>query len=356
MPVHILGDVTAWCHATFGSCLSIPQRKNLALGVVALMRAKTVNVSTIARGLPLAITFHGKRERIDRFVGNPRVSSARCLASAFPAILAKAERRRGYLLILLDHTDMGPWRVCTASVLFKKRAIPLLIRTLPASEPEVSQNREERTLLHDLRQLLPEKVRPLLIADRGFGRVTLFRELQRTFQWAYAIRVKGMVWIEKGRMRGKLRDLPRRKIRQNVRYHQTVKFVTTLVTAWLPGHPDPWFIATTLGDPVFVRELYATRMKIEELFRDEKFHLGMRRMRARQKVRVERLLLVLLLAVLLLSILGAAVHRFPSLARMLVERLTDAGLVFLGLQAILTLTRGDLRRIWRLVPRALSRA
>lgn len=357
MPVDSLRDVSAWCHAVFAGAFKKHQRENIALGVVALLQSRTLAVSSLARGMPLPTTFHHRRKRMDRFIGNPRIFVDQTWQALVPVTLSFARRINGLLPILVDHTDVGAYRICYAAVLFtKRRALPLCFRVFPKGEPPVSQNRVEHELLMTLHAIIPRKIRVVIIADRGFGRVSLFRTITREFHWSFAIRVKGTVWIEHGRERGQLRHRKRIILRENVTYHKTAKMLLNLVTCWLPRHPDPWFIATDLDDPGLVRTLYATRMEIEELFRDFKFRLGMRDAPQRSLCRAALLFVLALVAALVLLVLGRAVHRTPALVRQFIDDPADASLLWSGLTALRWLPPRSLRAAWSVLLRHLDAA
>lgn len=354
MLIHTLGGVVSFCHAAFERQLSKPQRENLGRAVLALCESRDSHLSALARSFQGAAAFRYRLKRVDRFVGNPRVFPMRGFEAVVPLILRFADRMQGFLPILVDHTDVGDLRICYAAVLFKTRALPLCFQAFPKASPPTSQNRVERELLETLHRIIPSRIRVVIVADRGFGRVSLFRLVQREFGWSFVIRVKGTVWIEHGRERGQLRHRKRIPFRGGVIYHKTTKMALNLVTRWLRGHDDPWFLATDLDDPALVHAIYQRRMRIEELFRDEKTHLGMRVPTSRQLPRFEKLLFVVFLAALVLLLLGRKVARIPALVRSVIVRPEKAGFLWLGLQALAHGPPRVVRRLLRETVWALS--
>lgn len=334
MPVDIIGGIVAWCHATFSGVLSKPQRENLGRSVAALCASQDCHLSALARSFHGAATFRYRLKRLDRFIGNAGISPRSAWESLVPLILRFADRMEGFLPILVDHTDAGAMRICYAAVLFKTRALPLCFLAFPKASPPTSQNRIEHDLLRELHRIIPSRVRVVIVADRGFGRVSLFRLFKQEFHWSFVIRVKGTVWIEHGRERGQLRHKRRIPFREHVVYHKTARMSVHLVTRWLRGHPDPWFLATDLDDPSLVHAIYQRRMRIEELFRDEKTHLGMRVPTSRDLLRFQRLLFVLFLATLLLLLLGRKAARCRSLVSLVIVRPAEAGFVWLACQTL----------------------
>jgi hypothetical protein len=160
----------------------------------------------------------------------------------------------------------------------------------------------------------------LLLADRGFGRT----ELARTCQFLgfhYVVRIRPDVWIEHPDFRGKLLDYAVYRgicrLLANVQYRKHKPVCQHVVVRWKVGLPEkrdePWFLMTDLRrSPLALSELYAQRMTIEELFRDDKSRRNGYALRATQLTRAERidrLLLILALAYILLVGLGLRARR-----------------------------------------------
>ena len=68
---------------------------------------------------------------------------------------------------MIDWSDLG-----------RKRRLPLLSRATARDELTPSQNRLEAAFIARLLRNLPDAIRPMLLADRGFGRASLLRWLQ----------------------------------------------------------------------------------------------------------------------------------------------------------------------------------
>ena len=87
----------------------------------------------------------------------------------------------------------------------------------------------------------PSSIRPLLLADRGFGRASLIRLVQQMpnhtgYPVDYLIRLKGDVVVRNADYRGRLRDYPLRKGRINfwpqTRYRSDGAVVLNLIFYW----------------------------------------------------------------------------------------------------------------------------
>lgn len=154
-----------------------------------------------------------------------------------------------------------------------------------------------------------------ILADRGFGDVKLFAFLE-SLGFDYAIRFRGNIqvtaragetrkaaeWVGAGGRARMLRDVELTAARREVR---------AVVCVHAKGMKEPWCIAASLRDGS-ARQIvnhYAKRWTIEPGFRDEKdlrFGMGMSTLRIADPQRRDRLLLLSALAIVLLTLLGAA--------------------------------------------------
>lgn len=326
-------DITSFCHTAFSTTLRKTQRENLGRAVAALVAGRDAHLSAIARTFQGSQKFKYRLKRFDRFVGNKRVKVWQCFPALVPIIFKLADRMSGYLPILVDHTDVGKnLRVFYAAVLFKKRALPLIFFVFNKRKIRKSQNRIEEFLLRQLNQIVPSRIRVVIVADRGFGRVSLFRFLEG-LQWRFVIRVKGKIFIRDEYENGILKDLPEQWWRHGVRYHKTAQYQLNLLSI-TASTDDPWYLATNLTDSSLVKIIYEKRMRIEELFRDQKWHVGMVTPTTRQLARLSRLLFIVLLASLILLLLGNEALRYPTLVQAVIVRATSAGLLWLAGQVI----------------------
>ena len=79
---------------------------------------------------------------------------------------------------MIDWSNLGRKRNgLFAAVSFRKRRLPLFSWATPHDELNPSQNWLEEAFIARLLRNLPDAIRPLLLADRGFGRSSLLRWL-----------------------------------------------------------------------------------------------------------------------------------------------------------------------------------
>ena len=292
------------------------RRTNLALLTAAILNRRALSLSELARpwmpGLPQ--NHHQRKKRIFRFLSNPSFDPIQTQCALMPAICQLAGLK-GLTPIMIDWSDLGRKRNgLFAAVCYRKRGLPLLSWATTVDELTPSQNRLEETFIARLLRNLPDAIRPLLLADRGFGRASLLRWLQemprhtgRTVD--YVVRLKGNVHIQTADgYQGLLRKYPlpsgRYVFLPGVRYRSDGAVTVNLVLYWGRGHREPWYLATSLPDAKVAVGQYRKRMQPEQYFRDGKQYFALDRGTAKTTERLGRMLVGLLLACCLLLLAG----------------------------------------------------
>ena len=310
-----------WYHriATFLN-YSLPQlratrRTNLALLTLAILERRTLAISVLVRAwqIQLPYSHHQRKKRLFRFLSNDRFDTV-AVQTGLLGPICQAVRLRGLTPIMIDWSDLGRGRNgLFAAVCFRGRGLPLLSWVSTPEELDPSQNRVEEFFLRRLLYHLPTTIRPLLLADRGFGRASLIHFLQKMpnhtgYPVNYVIRLRGDVVVQSACYRGRLRDYPLRKGRINFWPHTLYRSdgaaVINLVLYWARGHREPWYLATSLTDPRKAVRMYRRRMQPEQYFKDGKQRFGLNQSTVTTTHRLQRLLVGLLLACCLLILMG----------------------------------------------------
>ena len=314
----------SWYHriATFLN-YSLPElratrRTNLALLTVAILERRALAISVLVRAwhLQLPYSHHQRKKRLFRFLSNDRFDTV-AVQTALLEPICQATRLRGLTPIMIDWSDLGRGRNgLFAAVCFRGRGLPLLSWASTPNELNPSQNRVEEFFIGRLLRHLPTTIRPLLLADRGFGRASLIHFLQimpnhTGYPVDYVIRLKGDVVIQSAGYRGRLRNYPLRKGRilfwPQTLYRSDGAAVINLALYWARGHREPWYLATSLTDPRKAVRMYRRRMQPEQYFKDGKQRFGLNRSTVTTTGRLQRLLVGLLLACCLLILMGMRV-------------------------------------------------
>ncbi len=217
------------------------------------------------------------------------------------------------------------YQVLTIAVPRRGRTVPLLQVAddrdhLP---PPVDQRRLAREALATVFAALLSGVRPVVLADRGFGEAWLLVWLQQQGV-DYVLRLRRRVSLTE-------RDGPRwflgrgRLRRGAVRWHLQVQYGVDRRYQPLPvnvvccgregrararrrhrpGPAAPWYLATSLPRPGAATAWYAQRTWLEATFKAAKSRFGLDRVSLSCPARLTRLLLGLRLALLALPETGA---------------------------------------------------
>ena len=297
-----------------GASLRKSQAKTLAALVCAAVPTQRATLANIGRAMHGNARCKHKIKRAGRFIANKRVT----VADAMAGVIARLARRKGTpLVVALDWVEVRNLHTLVAAAVVEGRSVPLIWHSYPEWELTKSQNNLEEGLIRLLRSLVPDRVRIILLADRGFGRTELARTLSGLTNVSFVIRIQPKVKVRHPKFTGKLIDYPVKKgIRRVLRaaqFRAKDSVQLNVVIRWKKGLPEkrdePWFLITDLskGSAIQLTELYAKRMGVEEFFRDAKSTRNgsaLRHTQVKKAERFDRLVLVLVLAYLLLTGLG----------------------------------------------------
>ena len=305
--------ILAWV-LSVGAALRRSQAKTLAQLVCAAVPTQRATLANIGRAMTGTARCKHKIKRAGRFIANKRVT----VADAMTGVIARLARRKDTpLVVALDWVEVRNLHTLVAAAVVEGRSVPLVWHSYPEWELTKSQNNLEEGLIRLLRVLVPERVRIILLADRGFGRTELARTLSGLTNVSFVIRTKPHVKVRHPRFTGKLIDYPvkkgMRRVLRGAQFRAKDSVSVNVVIRWkkgLPEHRDePWFLVTNLskGTAIQLSELYGKRMGVEEFFRDAKSvrnGSALRHTQVKKAERFDRLVLVLVLAYLLLTGLG----------------------------------------------------
>jgi hypothetical protein len=299
-------------------------------------------------------------KRVDRFVGNLRVEPSQAMRGVVGWLLATRGRR---LLISLDWVEIRDLHCIVAAARLGGRAIPLVWAAYPEWELFRSQNNYEYGLLRLLRSMIPDWISPIIVADRGFGRIEMARVCQE-LKFHYIIRIDPDVWIAHEDFTGKLLDLPLRrgyrKVFKKAAYRKKDPVEQDVAVVWLACQREPWFLMTDLEriKPERLTRIYGRRMTIEEYFRDTKskrngFALRLTLIKSPQ--RLERMLLILVLAYIMLLAAGLQATKLYKPGNWCANnRIGECSLFTIGRHAIYN-PLGPLRKALSLLRQTIAR-
>jgi hypothetical protein len=284
--------------------------------VAGLLLSETVCFDRWKARLPLAYCLAASwQRRCGRWLANGRIDVE---ALYGPLILWAIQQwqNQGHTLYLALDTTMLWNRFCVVvvSVVAHGRAIPLLWQTLEHSSASVSAS-VAIALLEKADQLLARFEAITLLADRAFPCDELIAWFKSRPRWSYVMRLRGDTEIHGTAaplgcqvrklqlLRGQCRGF------RGVRLWADGSQSANLVIAHPTGLPveEPWYLISNRAADLDLVWSYEKRFCCEQLFRDQKsgvFQLASSGLRDPR--RIDRLLLVVAIAVLAGSLQGYA--------------------------------------------------
>ena len=329
----------------------------LVAGVLALVRSRSLSLTAMGRAMLGARLLKHAIKRSDRLLGNQHLHRER--REFFRGLAAKILKGNRSPVLVLDWTQIGEqFAGLVAAVPFGGRALPIYEETHPLRH--MGKRKIEARFLDRLAAIVPPGCTPILVADAGFRGPFCQAVLARG--WDFVVRIrssctvrlrteaaggdfhrfyeqattrpKSLGWGEfaprgartearfvlfkKKRPSKKTRPKktrPGKKARSASRHARKPPRCNRLRSGAQRkakrGAIEPWFLATSLShaSAATICELYATRMQIEETFRDTKnprFGWSLQHARYRSTRRIDTLFLLIALAMLAVMLLGSA--------------------------------------------------
>jgi len=301
----------------FGADLHAKRVSSLAFAVFGVMTNASLAVSVIGQALAQARgkTVKHAIKQVDRLLSNQGIE----VWAMFPLWIKQIIGERNALVIAMDWTDFDADDQTTlvfSLVTRHGRATPLLWFSVFKAELEGKRNHIEDMCLVRLKEALGDGVKVTILADRGFGDAKLFGFLKE-LGFEYVVRFRGDVFViaadgetrpaeEFVGVNGRARKLTNAKVSKG---HQ--QEVGAVVCVRAKKMKESWHLATSDAKATAsaIIKLYSRRWTIEPGFRDTKdlrFGMGLSSVRIGNPYRRDRLLLLNAVAILLLTLLGAA--------------------------------------------------
>lgn len=312
MVERFVGDVVA-------GELHAAQVRSIVGGVQGVLEAASMSVSAIGKGYAAFNDGDAKHgiKQIDRMLSNAKLDMDGFFAQWVPFVVGEQSR----VTLAMDWTEFAADGHSTLAVTVVEgahdgRSRLVFWETFAAAELcDGGRTDAEDAVLLALRAHMPEGVRVVLMADRGFGDSALFALLS-SWGWDYVIRFRGCIEVmdEAGASQSAAAWLHASGRARKISGASVTKErvpVGAVVVAHDKKMKEPWCLATSLRDEAAsqVIKRYGKRFTIEETFRDLKdprYGLGMHACRIRRVDRRDRLLLLFAITHAMLSMLGEA--------------------------------------------------
>ena len=285
--------------------------------VSGLLLSQTVCFGHWQRALPLQHCLAASwQRRCQRWLANSRIDVEALYGPLVLWAIQHWQTPGQALHLALDTTVLwNRYCVVVLSVVCHGRAIPLLWQTLEHPSASVSAA-VVIGLLQRADQLLADVAAITLLADRGFPSAELLGWFEERERWSYVMRLRGDTDIHgtAAPMGCQVRRL--RLARGHCRGFRDVQLWSdgcqraNLVLARPVGirASEPWYLVSNRAPKLDLVWAYGQRFCCEQLFRDQKSGIfQLERSRLRDPSRIDRLLLVVAIAVLVSSLQGYAV-------------------------------------------------
>lgn len=330
--------VEAMVRELIGVCSSVVHAVRLATViklVEAIIRGGRLTPATIGRSLRGSARPKHEIKRVDRLLGNPKMTGDRMFL--FLSISHRLLRGAQRPVILVDWTQAGGTHVAlVAAVPIDGRALPIYIEVHPLKK--LGNAAVERRFLCRLKAIVPPECRSIVVSDAGFKGPFFSAVLE--CGWDFLGRVRGTTKavsasgkkISKEEFYARATTTPLELGAFGLFVKQEIPCRLVLVRKRRrpgPKRPppackeeresrqsalDPWLLATSLsdGDAADIVRLYTKRMQIEETFRDAKNHRfgwSLGSVRLSTPARVAVLLALAALAYLVITLIGMTVER-----------------------------------------------
>ncbi len=298
---------TAWAHQTH---LTVA-----LLMVAALIHTGTVNLTKWALCLPNRgdkQRSQSQQRRLSRWLHNARINVHRLYKPIITQSLA--DWSEPVMYVALD-TSLFWEEYCLVrlAVVHRGRALPLGWCVLHHPSASVAYD-AYAWILNRAAGCIPEGVKVVLLADRGFVQIELMRALTQHLGWNYRIRLKCDSWIWRGK-RGwcQLKDyhLNRGQARcfHNVRLHKGAYYgVVHLIIGRNNVNGEFWAIVSDEKTTLQTFAEFGLRFDIEESFLDDQSSgWNIQQSEMRDSRALSRLWFILAVATLYVTAQGVAV-------------------------------------------------
>jgi hypothetical protein len=285
-------------HRLIGECrgeLHAKRYEGVVGAVIALLRSQSLSLTRMGRAWGGRAKTKHSVKRMDRLLGNHRMW--RDAPKIYAALVKKLILGVPRVVVAIDWTQLpSKMYALTATVVFCGRGLPVYSIVRP--ESELGNPHAHEAFLDGLRSVFP-RCTPILVADAGF-RTPFFEACQaRGFDFVVRLRGKGVTqtWdfdAAAPDVKERFQSLFARAGKQaqciglRVPYGSTRTRQHRLVLGARPKRSrrkppraiesyrrralEPWLLVTSLeNEPAEqIVRIYATRMQIEETFRDTK--------------------------------------------------------------------------------------
>lgn len=323
----------------------------LAAFSLGVLWSGSLTLLTVAASLPWPVMDLSRERRLRRWLANPRVTVATLWPPVRQALLA--HRAGQELLLVFDPTPLGAYAtILVLGLVVHKRILPLAWQVVPQQQAwDEPQAVYLQRLTQQVAQALPAGCTVTLLVDQGLTSAEVF-DLCRQRGWHLVGRLSAdpqqgpKVRLPDGRELASVWELvtgPGQRWFGVVTLFQRAGWRQLYLSiVWQPGYERPWLLLSDRpAGAARVRE-YRRRAHCEATFEDSKKRgWDLERTKVRDRARLDRLLLVLILALWWAHALGQRAIRQGLRRRFDRSDRRDLGVMRLGRRWLTELLRQD---------------
>jgi hypothetical protein len=361
------------------------RRLSLFAAIESTINGAVLSVTGLGRNIDNRAYEKHRIKRVDRLCGNVHLQQK--IALVYSRMCAAIVGQNKQPIIHVDWSDMDTRKqhfLIRASIATQGRSLTLYEESHPLNLKE--KPKTHRLFMQKLKAMSPQNVTAVIVTDAGF-RIPWFT-LEESLGWDFVGRVRNKTFCNKKRdttwlpvkslyQLGTLRPKDLGQNQQGMKQ----SFESRMVGVWrkAKGRKDktatgerarksktsracaerekePWLLATSLKKTLNLSKkivkIYATRMQIEESFRDLKTGLKMNSCGSRNSPRLQVLLLKALVAqyLLFLLLLGLAVKAAGRHRRYQANSIKNRNVIsnqFIGLRAYKDTQLKLLKKHWK---------
>lgn len=283
------------------------------LMMVALMKTGEVNIPRWLPHLPCrGKCAQSKQRRVSRWLNNPRLNVHKLYKPLIRAAIADWSEARLYLS-LDTSLFWDEYCLIRIAVVYRGRTLPVAWRVLHHKSASISFS-DYQAVVQQAAGCMPEGVKVVLLADRGFVHTELMSALSSQWGWSYRIRLKKNTWIWRaGKGWCQLKDFHFKR-GEALCFHniglQKQKWYGPVNLAFGRNSVNGEFWAIVSDEPTTLQTFseYGLRFDIEESFLDEQSNgWNMQSCQIRSVPALSRLWFILALATLYVTAQGTQV-------------------------------------------------
>jgi len=299
--------------------LHAKQHNALSDAIRGVIESNSLMVTKIGEGLARLKGLKTKHaiKQVDRLLSNDKFESFSMQNQLANFLIANRSR----IYVAIDWTVFAKdsqMTICLRLITSHGRATPLLWQTVSSVDLKGKKNDYVFAILERLRLLVPDDCEVVLIGDREFGTIKMFDKVHKTLGFHYILRIKRNFTVT-------TKDGEKCLAHECINGEETICHddakvtvkeyaIKKVVISRQPRMKDMWCLASSLSNIATqtILNLYGKRWGIETSFRDEKdfqFGLGLKKSRIKTCSRRDRLFLISAMAIIFLTLLGAACEK-----------------------------------------------